>query len=198
MTSSSGHASPLLPPVYRRRLRGSADVGCAVVERAGMAVLYENQICPGLRPGTTSPTAPGPGSSLIFFFRRKIRLAGGHFCPRGELDRRRQGSPGGRGRCVRKHRALPGRPRHWSGGDQLPAEPQVGWREQVADVALATRWVHQHIASQGGRPDQLFLFGHSAGAQLAAYTGLNPRALTEVCWPGHRARRHRGQRGRPG
>jgi acetyl esterase/lipase len=49
----------------------------------------------------------------------------------------------------------------------------VEWTDQVEDVARAVAWVRVHIAPLGGDPDALFLMGHSAGAQLAAYVALD-------------------------
>jgi acetyl esterase/lipase len=46
--------------------------------------------------------------------------------------------------------------------------PGVHHPEHVKDVARAFAWVKHHIADFGGRPDQIFLVGHSAGAHLAA------------------------------
>ncbi len=46
--------------------------------------------------------------------------------------------------------------------------PQVKHPEHIKDVARAFAWVHQHIAQYGGRPDRLFVSGHSAGGHLAA------------------------------
>jgi len=59
-------------------------------------------------------------------------------------------------------------------------QPAVTWREQVADVARAVAWVHAHAAEHGGNPEALFLSGHSAGAQLAAYVALAPGPLAAV------------------
>lgn len=46
--------------------------------------------------------------------------------------------------------------------------PRIKHPEHVTDVARAVAWAHSHIASYGGRPDQLFLVGHSAGGHLAS------------------------------
>ncbi|HEY6196340.1 MAG TPA: alpha/beta hydrolase [Candidatus Eisenbacteria bacterium] len=51
-------------------------------------------------------------------------------------------------------------------------QPTTDWRGQVADARQAARWVHEHAASYGGRPDDIFLMGHSAGGWLATFTGL--------------------------
>lgn len=45
------------------------------------------------------------------------------------------------------------------------------------DVAAALAWVHDHIGDYGGDPDRIALLGHSAGAQIAASVGLDPRYL---------------------
>jgi acetyl esterase/lipase len=46
--------------------------------------------------------------------------------------------------------------------------PEVKHPEHVKDVARAFAWTKAHIAEYGGRPDQIFLAGHSAGGHLAA------------------------------
>jgi len=56
-------------------------------------------------------------------------------------------------------------------------QPEVTWKEQVADVASATAWVHRNIARYGGAADQIFLVGHSAGAQLVTFVALNGALL---------------------
>lgn len=56
-------------------------------------------------------------------------------------------------------------------------QPGVGWREQVGDVAEAVAWVRREIAGYGGDPDAVHLGGHSAGAWLAAWVGLDDEAL---------------------
>lgn len=54
---------------------------------------------------------------------------------------------------------------------------KVDWRTQVADVARAVAWVQRNIGARGGNPRQLFLMGHSAGAQLAMRVAVDPRWL---------------------
>ncbi len=56
----------------------------------------------------------------------------------------------------------------------------VTWREQVDDVARAVAWMRANAAAHGGDPGSLFLMGHSAGAQLAAYVSLDPRPLESL------------------
>src|SRR5262249_4774312 len=55
--------------------------------------------------------------------------------------------------------------------------PQVKHPAHAQDVAMAVAWVHKHIAKHGGRPDQLFLSGHSAGGHLVALLGTDPAYL---------------------
>jgi acetyl esterase/lipase len=46
--------------------------------------------------------------------------------------------------------------------------PGVKHPEHIKDVAKAFAWTHQHIAKYGGRPDAVFVCGHSAGGHLIA------------------------------
>jgi acetyl esterase/lipase len=46
--------------------------------------------------------------------------------------------------------------------------PETNVAGEVQDVARATVWTRQHIATYGGLSEQLFLAGHSAGAHLVA------------------------------
>jgi acetyl esterase/lipase len=59
-------------------------------------------------------------------------------------------------------------------------QPQVTWHEQVDDVAHAVAWVHDHIEGYGGNPKQIFVSGHSAGAQLSAWVALDPERLASL------------------
>jgi acetyl esterase/lipase len=54
-------------------------------------------------------------------------------------------------------------------------QPAATWSEQAQDVADATRWVHSHILRYGGDPERIFLMGHSAGAQLADLVALDSK-----------------------
>ncbi len=54
--------------------------------------------------------------------------------------------------------------------------PSVTWQAQAADVAAAVQWVGAHIADYGGDSRCVFLMGHSAGAQLAVRSALDPAA----------------------
>jgi acetyl esterase/lipase len=55
--------------------------------------------------------------------------------------------------------------------------PDVKHPEHVKDVARAAAWTHAHIAEYGGRPDRLFLAGHSAGGHLVALLATDERYL---------------------
>ena len=54
--------------------------------------------------------------------------------------------------------------------------PEVTWQAQAADVAAAVQWAGAHVPEYGGRPGCVFVMGHSAGAQLAVRTALDPAA----------------------
>jgi acetyl esterase/lipase len=45
--------------------------------------------------------------------------------------------------------------------------PQVKYPAFLADGAAAFRFVHDHVAAEGGDPNRVFLAGHSAGAYIA-------------------------------
>lgn len=53
----------------------------------------------------------------------------------------------------------------------------VGWREQVEDVAKAIAFARREVAKHGGDPNGIHLAGHSAGAWLAARVGFDDAAL---------------------
>lgn len=55
--------------------------------------------------------------------------------------------------------------------------PEVDMGELIADVASSLGWVHRHISEYGGDPTQIFVMGHSAGAQLAALLCIDQRYL---------------------
>lgn len=57
--------------------------------------------------------------------------------------------------------------------------PAVKHPVLIQDVAWAVAWVHDHIAEHGGDAGQLFLTGHSAGAQLVALLGTDAKRLGE-------------------
>jgi acetyl esterase/lipase len=58
--------------------------------------------------------------------------------------------------------------------------PDVKHPEHVKDIARAFAWVHSHIDTFGGSPDNIFVAGHSAGGHLAALLATDERYLQEV------------------
>lgn len=50
----------------------------------------------------------------------------------------------------------------------------------VEDIALATSWVKENIASYGGNPEQILLAGHSAGAHTGALLVTDQRYFDDV------------------
>ena len=46
--------------------------------------------------------------------------------------------------------------------------PKTDYEGMATDVATAVKWVKDHCDSLGGDPDNIYISGHSAGAQLAA------------------------------
>jgi arylformamidase len=55
--------------------------------------------------------------------------------------------------------------------------PEFPMETIIADVAKALGWTHRNIARHGGDPKRIFVMGHSAGAQLAAYVCIDKRVL---------------------
>ncbi|MGY3266172.1 alpha/beta hydrolase [Lysobacter sp. HA35] len=55
--------------------------------------------------------------------------------------------------------------------------PRAGFPGFVEDGAQAVAWTREHAAAYGGDPRRLFVAGHSAGAQIAALIGADPRWL---------------------
>lgn len=47
----------------------------------------------------------------------------------------------------------------------------------IEDVARAFAWTHRNIAKYGGKPDQIFISGHSAGGHLVALLATDQRYL---------------------
>lgn len=50
----------------------------------------------------------------------------------------------------------------------------------VQDAASALSWTAKHIKKYGGDPHNLFLAGHSAGAQIAAMLAIDPQYMERV------------------
>ncbi len=58
--------------------------------------------------------------------------------------------------------------------------PAVRHPEHIRDVARAFNWTFRNIAKYGGRPDRIFVSGHSAGGHLAALLATDPEWLKAV------------------
>ncbi|MDB6042525.1 MAG: hypothetical protein JWM63_1076 [Gammaproteobacteria bacterium] len=58
--------------------------------------------------------------------------------------------------------------------------PEGLYPTNVQDVADALAWVHSNIADFGGDPNQIFLLGHSAGAQLVAQVSTDEAFLRKA------------------
>jgi acetyl esterase/lipase len=55
--------------------------------------------------------------------------------------------------------------------------PKVQHPEHIKDVARAFAWTHKNIGKYGGRNDQIFITGQSAGGHLAALLATNDEYL---------------------
>jgi acetyl esterase/lipase len=57
--------------------------------------------------------------------------------------------------------------------------PDVPFEDELDDVALATNWMHDHIAEHGGDPTRIVIAGHSAGGHIAALLAVDEDRLVE-------------------
>ena len=57
--------------------------------------------------------------------------------------------------------------------------PAAGFPAFMDDAADAVAWAHAHAGEYGGDPRQLFIAGHSAGAQIAALLATDARYLAK-------------------
>ena len=55
--------------------------------------------------------------------------------------------------------------------------PKIQHPAHIQDVARAFAWTHKNIGTYGGRPDQIFVTGQSAGGHLAALLATNETYL---------------------
>jgi len=58
--------------------------------------------------------------------------------------------------------------------------PKSKHPDQANDVAEAIGWLYKNIAKYGGKAEQLFLAGHSAGGHLVSLVASDPRFLQAV------------------
>lgn len=56
--------------------------------------------------------------------------------------------------------------------------PAAGFPAFMEDAADAVAWARQHASDYGGNPQDLFLMGHSAGAQIAGLLGTDKSYLS--------------------
>ena len=58
--------------------------------------------------------------------------------------------------------------------------PKTSYPGHAQDVARAFAWLRAHAREYGGKPDNVFIAGHSAGATLVAMVAADPAYLREV------------------
>lgn len=58
--------------------------------------------------------------------------------------------------------------------------PEVQFEKMALDCAFSVKWVKENIAELGGRPDRIFVMGHSAGGHLAALINNDPRFFKQA------------------
>lgn len=55
--------------------------------------------------------------------------------------------------------------------------PFVNYDGMAKEIAEAIKWTRENIAVYGGKPDRIFLMGHSAGGHLVALAAMSPKYL---------------------
>ncbi|MAW94400.1 MULTISPECIES: alpha/beta hydrolase [unclassified Leeuwenhoekiella] len=55
--------------------------------------------------------------------------------------------------------------------------PYVNYDGMTQEIAEAIKWTHENIAQYGGKPDRIFVMGHSAGGHLVALATMSPNYL---------------------
>ncbi|MFP6901579.1 MAG: alpha/beta hydrolase [Opitutales bacterium] len=58
--------------------------------------------------------------------------------------------------------------------------PEVRFPAFVEDAARVVKWTRQHIGRYGGKPDAIFLMGHSSGAHIVSHLALNESYIEAV------------------
>jgi acetyl esterase/lipase len=164
---------------------------CTLVERAGMAVLYRKAALPDPQSVKNLAYGPEAGQQLNLFLPAPETQSGwpivlfvhGGSWVSGDRDLTVGGADvyGNIGRYLASQGI-------GTAVISYRLQPQATWQEQVTDVARAAGWIHRHVVARGGDPDRIFFMGHSAGAQLAAFTALNGPALQQAGVPAHAVR----------
>lgn len=66
--------------------------------------------------------------------------------------------------------------------------PKVQHPEHIRDVARAVAWTHKNIGKYGGRADEIFIAGHSAGGHLCALLASDSSYLKDLGLPANAIR----------
>lgn len=61
--------------------------------------------------------------------------------------------------------------------------PAVKYEQIIGDAVAAVAWTQKHIEGYDGDPSSLFIMGHSAGGQMAAYLAADASKLKEANVP---------------
>ena len=158
--------------------------GCALVNRAGVALLYEKaelpeaQVVRDVCYAATPCSTPERTLDLYLPTRREwpviVLVHGGGWDSGGKNYRAGGADVYGN---IGRYYATRG---IGMAVINYPLQPRVGWSEQVDEVRAAVAWVRGNIAARGGRPDRMFLMGHSAGTHLAAMVALDTAGSSAV------------------
>ena len=62
----------------------------------------------------------------------------------------------------------------------LGAESEVEGNQGLHDMVAALQWVQANIALFGGDPDQVTIFGESAGSWASSYLSVSPLAAVKI------------------
>lgn len=132
---------------------GALNRGAVAPAPAG--VVYRTEA--DLRLDVYPARAPGPGAVVVFLY-------GG----RWQGGRRQDYAFVGHALAARGMTAVLADYRHY---------PEAAFPAFVEDAAAAVAWARRHASEIGGRPDAVFVAGHSAGAHIAALLGTDARYL---------------------
>ena len=91
----------------------------------------------------------------------------------------------GGGWAIGNKRSVNSKPRHFSENGFVFVSldyrivPDVGVADQLGDIDAALGWIHENVAGFGGDPNNLHLFGHSAGAHLVTMAAVAPLPVAD-------------------